>query len=66
VELCLHFSIYLQNEEVIINGEVSFGKRRIYGLPSSVTGIFNGSAQETAMKLRHYVLMKDVLLCFFK
>jgi hypothetical protein len=26
VELCLHFPIYLQNEEVIINSELRFGK----------------------------------------
>jgi hypothetical protein len=47
VELCLHFSIYLQNEKVI-NSELRFGKGRIRGLPSGVTGIFNGSTRENS------------------
>jgi hypothetical protein len=48
VELRLHFSIYLQNEYVIINNEMRFGKGHIRGLPGGVTGIFSGSTQENS------------------
>lgn len=46
--LCLHFSIYLQNEEVIINSELRFGKERIRGFQGGVASIFNGSTQESS------------------
>ena len=66
MELCLHFSIYLQNEYVIINNELRFGKGRICGLPSGVTTVFNGSAQENSDGIATLCFNDGCLLCFFK